>query len=97
MALPEIVVYSKPSCCLCGKVKVQLARLREKFEFAWREVNILEDRSANEKFKNEIPVIFVNGRKAFKYRLDEKRLIRLLKEPAPTVHEDGASAIRPEP
>ena len=97
MALPEIVVYSKPSCCLCEKVKVQLARLREMHEFAWQEVNILEDPGAYEKFKNEIPVIFVNGRKAFKFHLDEKRLIRLLKGPAPKVQANGASAVHPEP
>jgi glutaredoxin len=97
MALPEIVVYSKPDCCLCEEVKLQLVRLREKHEFTWQEVNILEDRGAYEKFKEEIPVIFVNGRKAFKYHLDEKRLIRLLKAPAPKVHEDDPSAIHPEP
>ncbi|HVA01260.1 MAG TPA: glutaredoxin family protein [Terriglobia bacterium] len=97
MALPEIVVYSKPSCCLCEKVKVQLGRLREKHEFAWQEVNILEDRGAYEKFKDEVPVVFVNGRKAFKYHLDEKRLIGLLNTAAPKVDEDAASAVHPEP
>ncbi len=79
MAIPEIVVYSKPSCCLCEKVKGQLARLREKYAFAWYEVNILEDAAAYERFREEIPVIFVNGKKAFKYHLDERHLIRLLK------------------
>ena len=96
MPLPEIVVYSKPACCLCEKVKEQLARLREQHEFAWREINILEDRAAYEKFKEEIPVIFVNGRKAFKFHLDEKRLIALLKAPGCKVRENGASALHPE-
>lgn len=80
MALPEIVVYSKPGCCLCEKVMDQLEKLRAKHPFTCREVNILEDRDAYEQFKHEIPVVFVNGRKAFKYRLDEERLMQLLEE-----------------
>lgn len=92
MSLPEVIVYSKPSCCLCEEVKAGLARLRRKHDFAWREVNILEDRAAYEKFKNEIPVVFVGGKKAFKYRLDEKRFVRLLKAAA---HEGDANPAVP--
>lgn len=79
MPLPEIIIYSKPSCCLCEKAKSQLAKLQEKYQFAWHEINILEDAVAYARFKDEIPVIFVNGRKAFKYHLNEKDFIRLLK------------------
>ena len=39
--------------------------------FNLREVNILEDPEAHQKFKEEIPVVFINGKKAFKYYLDE--------------------------
>lgn len=90
-ALPEIVVYSKPDCCLCEEVKGQLARLQEQHAFTWREINILEDRAAYEQFKEEIPVIFIKGRKAFKYRIDEAVLLRLLKAAAAS-GEHGASA-----
>jgi len=78
MSLPEIVLYSKPACCLCEKVKGQLTRIQKQHKFALREVNILEDLKAYKMFKDEIPVIFINGRKAFKYRLDERDFIRLL-------------------
>lgn len=72
----EVVVYSKPGCCLCDEVKAQLARLRETTRFDWREVNILEDSQAFEQFKKEIPVVFINGRKAFKFHLDEKEFLK---------------------
>lgn len=80
MSIPQIVLYAKPSCCLCEKVRTQLAKLSEKAHFAWREVNILEDETAYSKFKHDIPVIFVNGQEVFKHHLDEKRLIQLLKQ-----------------
>ena len=79
MGLPEIIIYSKPDCCLCDVVKEKLRRLRHSHQFDMREVNILEDPIAYEKFKEEIPVIFINGKKAFKYRLDEERFLRILR------------------
>jgi glutaredoxin len=74
----EVVVYSKPDCHLCDEVKAQLARLRRSFPFEVREVNILEKREDFEKYKEEIPVIFINGKKAFKYKLDENEFARRL-------------------
>lgn len=78
MPLPEIILYTKPGCCLCEKVKEQLTGLQEQHQFALCEVNILEDSKAYKLFKEEIPVVFINGKKAFKYRLDENDFIRLL-------------------
>lgn len=82
MGLPEVIIYSKPDCCLCDQVKEQLKKLQALHEFAWREINILDDPAAFESFQYEIPVVFVDGRRAFKYHLDEKRFVRLLVESA---------------
>jgi hypothetical protein len=41
-------------------------------------VNILEDPEAFQKFEEEIPVVFINRKKAFKYYLDEKQFLRRL-------------------
>ena len=76
----EIVLYSKPDCCLCDDVKAQLARLQRATPFDLREVNILEDPRAYEQFKEEIPVVFMNGKKAFKYRLDENEFLRRIEK-----------------
>jgi glutaredoxin len=75
----EVVLYTKPGCCLCDTVKSQLNQLRVRQPFELREVNILEDSAAYAKFQEEIPVIFINGRKAFKYHLDEKAFLQRLK------------------
>lgn len=72
----EVIVYSKPGCHLCDEVKGQLSRLRRLYPFELREANIMNDPGSFEKFKEEIPVVFINGRKAFKYRLDEKEFAR---------------------
>ena len=78
MSSPEIIIYSKPDCCLCDVAKNKLLQLQRLHQFVLREVNILEDPTAYKKFKEEIPVIFINGKKAFKYHLDEERFVRIL-------------------
>ena len=75
----EVVLFTKPGCCLCDTVKAQLGKLRAMRPFELREVNILEDSVAYGQFHEEIPVVFINGRKAFKYHLDEKAFLRRLK------------------
>ena len=74
----EVVVYSKPGCCLCDPVKDKLKRLQASHAFNLREVNILEESEAHQRFKEEIPLVFINGMKAFKYYLDEKQFLKRL-------------------
>lgn len=55
-----------------------MRELQKRAAFQWSEVNVQEDAEALVKFGEEIPVVFVNGWKAFKYRLDEKAFLKLL-------------------
>lgn len=84
----EVVVYTKPGCCLCDEVKVQLARMQARYGFELREVNILDDRAAEEKYREEIPVVFINGRKAFKFHLNESKLAKRIE----TLSKKGAQS-----
>lgn len=79
--MTEVLLYTKPGCCLCDTVKAQLAKLRALQPFELREVNILEDSAAYARLREEIPVVFINGRKAFKYHLDEREFLRRLGAP----------------
>jgi glutaredoxin len=75
----HVIVYSKPGCCLCDIVKAKLSALQRRYAFEWRGINILDDAEAFEEFSEEIPVIFINGRKAFKFHFDEAQFIRRLR------------------
>jgi glutaredoxin len=72
----DLVIYSKPGCHLCGQVKSELAKLRGRYPFQLREVNIEENSELLEEYKEKIPVVFVNGRKAFEYRRDVNAMVR---------------------
>jgi glutaredoxin len=74
----EVVVHSKPGCCLCDQVKEKLMRLQASHAFNLREVNILEDPEAHQRFEEEIPGVFINGQKAFKYYMSKKQFLKKL-------------------
>ena len=76
--MTEVLVYSKPGCCLCDDVKETLEVLLASHAFTLRVVNILDDPEAYQKFKEEIPVVFINGKKAFKYYLNEEQFLKKL-------------------
>jgi hypothetical protein len=77
--MKEVVLYSKPDCCLCDEALKILDRVQKVFPFVLRKIDILTDRGLYDQFKDEIPVVFIQSKKAFKYRIDESKLIRLLR------------------
>ena len=74
----DVVVYSRNGCHLCEVVKKTLMRVQGKADFRWREVDIDADPELQRKFTDEVPVVFIDGRKAFKYRMDVSDFLRLL-------------------
>jgi glutaredoxin len=78
----RVEIYSKPDCGLCEEAKRALRAVQQRVPFELVEVNILNDAALFEKFQFDIPVIFIDGRKAFKHRVGEqefeKRLRRAL-------------------
>ena len=74
----EVVIYSRKGCHLCEIVKETLSKLQRRGGFQWREIDVDTDDDLRRQFTDEVPVIFIDGRKAFKYRMDEKEFLRRL-------------------
>jgi len=74
----DVVVYSRKGCHLCDIVKETLAQLQSEADFQWREVDIDTDPELRRKYTDEVPVVFINGRKAFKYRMGGREFLRVL-------------------
>ncbi len=72
------MVYSRKGCHLCEVVKESLAKLSHYGGFTWYEVDVDSDNELRRKFTDEVPVVFIDGRKAFKYRMDEREFLRRL-------------------
>ncbi len=74
----DVVVYSRKGCHLCDIVKQTLAQVEGNAGFQWREVDIDSDPQLRQKYNDEVPVVFIDGRKAFKYRMDPRQFLRAL-------------------
>lgn len=70
----RIEIYSKPGCHLCDEAKNVLEEAKKRFNLEIKEVNIEEIEELFEKYQYDIPVIWVNGRKAFKHKIDTVQL-----------------------
>ena len=78
--MPKVTIYSRPDCCLCDEVKQQLAELRRRARFELEQVNIDEDEELRRLYNDQVPVVMIDGRKAFKYKLDPKEFLKKLAE-----------------
>ena len=75
----KVDIYSRPGCHLCDEAKDVVERVQQRMAFAVNVVNIETDRALDAAYGNEIPVVFINGSKAFKYRVDEADFERKIK------------------
>jgi glutaredoxin len=79
----HVILYTRPGCHLCEEAKQEMLEAGCAGEYTLEEVNIETDAALTERYGWEIPVIMINGVKAFKYRLtaDEfKRKLRRLSQ-----------------
>jgi glutaredoxin len=74
----EVVIYSRRGCHLCEIVKESLVKLQKRGSFTWREIDVDSDALTRKLYSDEVPVVCINGRKAFKYRMDEQEFLRRL-------------------
>jgi len=74
----DVVVYSRKGCHLCDIVKETLTQFQGDTDFQWREVDIVVDPQLRQKYNDDVPVVFIDGRKAFKYRMDGRQFLRAL-------------------
>jgi len=71
-----VEIYSRPGCHLCDDAKAALLKMQRRQGFALREVNIAGDEKLLAEYGTRIPLVFVNGRLACKYFVDEAAIVK---------------------
>jgi glutaredoxin len=73
----EVIIYSRAECCLCDEAKatIEQARLAHGLDIEVREMDIDADPELRARWNDEVPVVFVEGKKAFKYRVDAGKFV----------------------
>lgn len=70
----KVEIYSKADCHLCDVAKSVILKVKKDYVFEFQLHDIETNPEWFEAFKEHIPVVFINNRKAFKYRVDESKL-----------------------
>ena len=73
-ARPLVTLYTRVGCHLCDVVKDVIEQVRSERDFDWVTLDIDEDPALVALYDTEVPVVAINGRKAFKYRVDPAAL-----------------------
>jgi len=73
-----VTLYTRAGCCLCNDAKKVLQAARQRTDFDLEEIDIDGDAELRRLYNDEIPVITINGRKAFKYKVTVPELLRKL-------------------
>ena len=72
--MSRVTLYSRPGCHLCDDARAVIERVCTDLGERYDEVNIDDDPALLERFGEEIPVTFVDGRQHDFWRVDEQRL-----------------------
>jgi glutaredoxin len=79
----RITLYGRPDCHLCHDMRTVVDAVAREIPMMVEEVDVDGDPALARAYGAEVPVLCVNGRKAFKYRVDASTLrARLAREPA---------------
>ena len=71
MSVPVVEIYAKKGCCLCKEVKEVIGRVRQQIPFNFKEVDISLNEDLMRMYNDHVPVVYINGKKAFKFKVDE--------------------------
>jgi glutaredoxin len=75
-SIPRVVLYTARGCSLCGRARETLDRAGAAYE----EVDITGVAELEERYREWLPVVEIDGARAFVYFVDEAALRRKLSQ-----------------
>ncbi|HLC17861.1 MAG TPA: glutaredoxin family protein [Thermodesulfobacteriota bacterium] len=58
-------------CRMCKEVRDVISRVNGAIPFHFKEVDITVNEDLLRRYREDIPTVFINGKKAFKFKVDE--------------------------
>ncbi len=75
----QLQIYTRKDCCLCEEMKKVIREAEAAFAITWEEIDVDSSTELQVLYGEEVPVLFINGRKAFKYRVTGRELQKRLR------------------
>ncbi len=76
---PLVTLYTRAGCCLCDDARRVLAEAGRRADFDYEERDIDCDPELLRQYNEQVPVIAIDGVKAFKYRVDGAEFLKKLR------------------
>ena len=74
MSTARVTFYTRQGCHLCEEARLVVARVCAELGEAFDEVDVDTDPELQDRFTDEVPVTFVDGRQHDFWRVDAERL-----------------------
>jgi glutaredoxin len=75
----QLTLYSRRDCCLCEEMKAVIRQVASRILLQVEEIDVDTLPELQELYGKEVPVLFINHRKAFKYRVTAQELEKKLR------------------
>jgi glutaredoxin len=76
----QIEIYSRPGCHLCDEAKAVIEPFTRRYRIDLRVTDVDSDEALRQAYGSDIPVVMINGKEAFRHRVDADSLERKIKE-----------------
>jgi glutaredoxin len=83
-SIPRVTLYHAAGCHLCGRAREQLAAWSEELRFELEEVDITGDPELEARYRALLPVVDIEGERAFVYYLHEGAFRRKIAAQSPS-------------
>lgn len=70
----QLTLVTRDDCCLCDDMKTVVTAVAAECGAVVEICDVDADPTLHARFSDEVPVLLINGRKAFKYRLSAAAL-----------------------
>lgn len=72
----RVTLYTRPGCHLCDEAKASMVAAQCADEYTLDEVNIESDAQLLHYYRNDIPIILINGLEVFRHRVPPEEFRR---------------------
>jgi glutaredoxin len=76
----KVLLYKKENCHLCDDAEAIINKLKNEKKFFFERITLEPNTDLFERFGSKVPVIFINDKMAFEFKLDEAAFLRKLAE-----------------
>jgi glutaredoxin len=70
----KLTLYSRADCCLCEEMKEVIRQVSLRASVELDEIDVDSSAELKAEYGAQVPVLFIDGRKAFKYKVTAKEL-----------------------